>query len=340
MHLLAPILVTGGTGFIGSHTVVELAAAGYPVVLLDNFANSRPEVLGRLARITGADLPFHQGDVRDRALLDRIFRAHRIGTVIHFAGLKAVEESARDPLAYYRTNVAGSLELLGAMAGHGCRRLVFSSSATVYGEPAVVPVREDAPLGAANPYGRTKVMVEDLCRDLAASEPGWHVALLRYFNPVGAHPSGLLGEEPPGMPNNLMPYLLQVATGRRECLSVFGADYPTRDGTGVRDYLHVVDLARGHVAALEALPRLDGAVPVNLGTGRGTTVLELVAALSKVLGRPVPHRFAPRRPGDCGCVYADASLAVKLLGWRAERDLEAMCRDAWRWQCALDARAV
>ena len=333
------ILVTGATGFIGSHTVVELAAAGHRPVLLDNFANSHPGVLARLARLTGMAFPFYEGDLRDRNLLDHLFTRHGVAAVVHFAGLKAVGESVREPLPYYQANVAGSLELLAAMAAHGCRNLVFSSSCTVYGEPGALPIREDFPLVATSPYGRTKLMTEEVCRDLAASEPGWHMALLRYFNPVGAHPSGLLGEDPRGAPNNLMPHLLQVAAGRRERLTVFGRDYPTPDGTGVRDYLHVVDLARGHVAALAALPALAGAVPINLGTGRGHSVLELVAAMSAAVGRPIPCEFGPRRPGDIACTWADPARALERLGWRAERDLAAMCRDAWHWQCAQDRRA-
>lgn len=329
---MTSILVTGGTGFIASHAVVELVAAHQPVVLLDNFANSRPEVLSRLARLTGARLPFYRGDVRDRALLDRIFTIHTIGAVVHFAGLKAVGESTQVPLDYYQNNLVGSLELLAAMRRHGCRRMVFSSSATVYGDPPAVPVREDFPLHATSPYGRTKLMVEEVCRDLGRSEPGWHIALLRYFNPVGAHPSGLIGEDPKGVPNNLMPYLLQVAAGQRERLSVFGNDWPTHDGTGVRDYIHVVDLARGHLAALDALPRLEGAVAVNLGTGRGFSVLDLVRTLSQKVGCAVPYVFAPRRPGDIACTYADPSLAQDLLGWKAELSLVDMCWDGWAWQ--------
>ncbi len=326
------ILVTGGAGFIGSHTVVELVAAGHPVLILDNFSNAKPEVLDRLARITGQAIPCITGDVRDRALLERVFADHTIGAVIHFAGLKAVGESTEVPLSYYQNNVAGSLQLLEVMQAAGCRNLVFSSSATVYGDPHAVPIREDFPLGTTNAYGRTKIMVEDICRDLAASERGWHIALLRYFNPVGAHPSGLIGEEPQGVPNNLMPYLLQVAAGQRECLSVFGSDYPTPDGTGVRDYIHVMDLARGHTAALAALPGLDGAVPVNLGTGQGYSVLDMVKALSAVVGRPLPYTLTARRPGDIACCYSDPSRAEAMLGWKARFGLETMCRDGWAWQ--------
>jgi UDP-glucose 4-epimerase len=328
------ILVTGGAGFIGSHTVVALVEAGHEVLILDNFSNAKPGVLDRLARLTGRAIPCLRGDVRDRALLDRIFTEHAIGAVIHFAGLKAVGESTQVPLHYYQNNVAGSLHLFEVMQAAGCRNLVFSSSATVYGDPHAVPIREDFPLKATNPYGRTKIMIEDICRDLAASEAGWHIALLRYFNPVGAHPSGLLGEDPEGIPNNLMPYLLQVAAGQRDHLRVFGSDYPTPDGTGVRDYIHVMDLAQGHVAALEALPRLEGAVPINLGTGQGYSVLDMVKALSEVVGRPLPYRLTDRRPGDIACCYAEVARAEAMLGWRAERGLAIMCRDGWAWQAS------
>jgi len=326
------ILVTGGAGFIGSHTLVDLVAAGHPVLVLDNFSNSKPEVLSRLARITGQTIPCITGDVRDWALLERIFAEHAIGAVIHFAGLKAVGESTEVPLRYYQNNVASSLHLLEVMQAAGCRNLVFSSSATVYGDPHAVPICEDFPLQATNPYGRTKIMIEDICRDLAASQPGWHIALLRYFNPVGAHPSGLIGEDPNGLPNNLMPCLLDVAAGQRELLSVFGSDYPTPDGTGVRDYIHVMDLARGHVAALEALPRLEGAVPINLGTGHGYSVLDMVKALSKVVGRDLPHTLASRRSGDISCCYADVTKAERMLGWKARFGLYEMCRDGWAWR--------
>ena len=328
------ILITGGAGFIGSHTVVALVQAGHEVLILDNFANAKPEVLDRLGQLLGQPVPCIRGDVRDRALLDRIFAEHRIRAVIHFAGLKAVGESTQVPLAYYQANVTGTLHLLEAMRAAGCRNLVFSSSATVYGDPHAVPIQEDFPLKATNPYGRTKLMIEDICRDVAASEPGWHMALLRYFNPVGAHASGRIGEDPNGIPNNLMPYLLQVAAGQQERLQVFGSDYPTPDGTGVRDYLHVVDLAQGHVAALAALTRLEGAVAINLGTGRGHSVLEMVQALSQVVGRSLPYVFTDRRPGDIACCYAAVDRAAELLGWRAERDLVAMCRDGWAWQAS------
>ena len=326
------VLVTGGAGFIGSHTVAELAAAGHSVLVLDNFSNSKPDVIDRLRRLTGEVIPCLRGDVRDRYLLDRIFSERPIGAVIHFAGMKAVGESVDQPLRYYQNNVTSSLTLLEAMQAAGCRNLVFSSSATVYGDPDTLPIREDFPLRPKSPYGRTKVMIEDICRDLCASEGGWHIALLRYFNPVGAHPSGLIGEDPNDIPNNLMPYLLQVAAGYRERLNVFGSDYPTPDGTGVRDYIHVMDLARGHVAALEALGRLDGAVPINLGTGRGHSVMDMLRAMSGVVGRALPHAMVDRRPGDIACCYSDPSLAEALLGWRARLGLEAMCQDGWAWQ--------
>jgi len=326
------ILVTGGAGFIGSHTVVELMAAGHAPVVLDNFSNSKRDVLERIERIAGRAVPCFEGDVRDRDLLERVFARHGIGAVIHFAGLKSVRESTERPLAYYQNNLTGTIQLLEVMQARGCRSLVFSSSATVYGDPSSVPIREDFPLAATNPYGRTKIMIEDVLRDLAASEPGWHLALLRYFNPVGAHPSGLIGEDPEGIPNNLMPYLLQVASGQLERLNIFGSDYPTPDGTGVRDYIHVVDLARGHLAALAALPGLDGAVPVNLGTGQGYSVLDMVEAMSREVGRHLPYVLVDRRPGDIACCYADPARAKALLGWQAEHDIGDMCRDGWRWQ--------
>lgn len=326
------VLVTGGTGYIGSHACVELLAAGRDVVILDNLSNSSASVVGRIERITGHGVEFVKGDIRDRGVLDGIFARQGISAVMHFAGLKAVGESVADPLAYYDNNVHGSVVLAQAMAAHGLRRLVFSSSATVYGEPHAVPIREDFPLQPANPYGRTKLMVEQVLRDLAASQPGWRIALLRYFNPVGAHESGQIGEDPCGIPNNLLPYVSQVAAGRLERLSVFGDDYPTPDGTGVRDYIHVVDLAQGHLAALRYLQAHEGVLTVNLGMGCGYSVLEMVRAFERVSGRAVAYRVEPRRPGDIATCYADPSLAAERLGWRAGRDLDAMCRDAWRWQ--------
>lgn len=327
------ILVTGGTGFIGSHTCVALSQAGHDILILDNLSNSRITVVDRLEKLCDKRPVFIQGDVRDAALLDQVFAAHRIRAVIHFAGLKAVGESVEKPVAYYDNNVRGTLDLLAAMDRAKVKTLVFSSSATVYGDPASVPIREDFPRSATNPYGRSKLMIEDILADLHQAEPDWGIARLRYFNPVGAHESGLIGEDPQGIPNNLMPYVAQVAIGRREFLKVFGNDYPTSDGTGVRDYIHVMDLADGHVAALNYLDATKGALlTVNLGTGRGHSVLEMANAFERASGRPVPHRFAPRRPGDIAQCWADASLAHELLGWRATRDLETMCTDAWRWQ--------
>jgi len=326
------ILVTGGTGYIGSHTVVELLQAGRDLMIFDNLANSSIRVLDRIEAITGVRPRFVEGDIRDSGALTATFREFPIDSVIHFAGLKAVGESVAEPLRYYDNNVLGSLRLCEAMAAAGVRQMVFSSSATVYGDPHAVPIREDFPLQATNPYGRTKLHIEEMLRDFAASDPAWRIALLRYFNPVGAHHSGLIGEDPRGTPNNLMPYVSQVAIGRRTELGVFGNDYPTPDGTGVRDYIHVVDLARGHLAALAALERSAGVLTVNLGTGRGYSVLEVVAAFEKASGQRVAHRIKPRRPGDVAACYADPALAGELLGWRAEYDLDAMCRDAWRWQ--------
>jgi UDP-glucose 4-epimerase len=332
------ILVTGGAGYIGSHTCVELLAAGHELIVVDNFANSKPAVLDRVRQISGRDFTFHEADVRDRAALRAVFAAHRINAVIHFAGLKAVGESVAEPLRYYDNNVAGSVALAEVMAEHGVRTLVFSSSATVYGDPHTVPIREDFPLSATNPYGRSKLVVEEVLRDLAQSgakvdvDAGWRIALLRYFNPVGAHPSGLIGEDPNGIPNNLMPYVAQVAVGKLAQLSVFGGDYPTPDGTGVRDYIHVVDLARGHLAALQALAGRSGVLTVNLGTGRGYSVLEVVRAFEGASGRAVPYRVVDRRPGDVAQCYADPALAADVLGWRAERGIDEMCADAWRWQ--------
>lgn len=326
------VLVTGGAGYIGSHACVALLQAGYGVAVVDNLCNSRREVLARIERIAGRPVAFHECDVRDAAGLRAVFRAHVVEAVMHFAGLKAVDESIACPLAYYDNNVGGTLALCAAMEEAGVRRLIFSSSATVYGDPDTVPVREDHPLRPANPYGRGKTMVESILQDLFCANPAWRIALLRYFNPVGAHESGLLGEDPAGVPNNLMPYIAQVAVGRREALSVYGNDYPTPDGTGVRDYIHVVDLVRGHLAALEKADAAEGVLTVNLGTGRGYSVLEMVAAFARAAGRPIPYRIVARRPGDAACSYADPGRAERQLGWRAEFDLDRMCRDAWRWQ--------
>ena len=327
------ILVTGGAGYIGSHTCVALAQAGESFLVLDNFCNSRPSVLERVGRITG-QVPAHvQGDVRDAQFLRKVFASHPIEAVIHFAALKSVGESVREPLRYYDNNVSGTVTLLRCMQEAGVRTLVFSSSATVYGDPATVPVREDFPLSATNPYGHTKLMMEQVLADADAAEPGqWRIARLRYFNPVGAHESGLIGEDPQDVPNNLLPYVAQVAAGQRECLSVYGDDYPTPDGTGVRDYIHVCDLAAGHVAALRYLRQHPGVLTVNLGTGRPSSVLEMVRGFERASGRPVPYRVVARRPGDVAQCWADPSLAEQLLGWRAQHGAERMCEDAWRWQ--------
>ena len=331
------VLVTGGTGYIGSHTAVVLAEAGFEVVLLDNFSNSEREVADRIGAITGKNAVLYEADIRDRKRMEEILGREVPGAVIHFAGLKAVGESSRLPLEYYDNNVTGTLSLLFAMREKGVKTLVFSSSATVYGVPDRLPIAEDAPLSATNPYGTTKLVIEEILRSLVASDPSWKVSLLRYFNPVGAHPSGTIGENPRGVPNNLMPFVAQVAAGLRPYLSVFGDDYPTEDGTGVRDYIHVMDLAKGHLAALNALSDWKGTLPltVNLGTGRGTSVIEMVRAFEKLSGQPVPYRIVPRRPGDVAACWADPSLAEKLLGWKAEFAIERMCADAWRWQSGL-----
>ena len=326
------ILVTGGCGYIGSHTCVELLNAGHEVVVFDNLSNSRLEALQRVERITGKPVAFVTADLNDRDALREVFENHSIGAVVHFAGLKAVGESVAKPLLYYHNNVSGSIVLFETMAEFAVKRIVFSSSATVYGDPHSVPIRESFPLRAANPYGRTKLVIEDILRDIAASDPSWRIAMLRYFNPVGAHESGLIGEDPNGIPNNLMPYISQVAVGLRKELSVFGNDYPTHDGTGVRDYIHVVDVAAGHLAALETLDKHGGTLTVNLGTGHGYSVLDMVRAFEKASGHRIPYRIAGRRPGDIASCYADPALAYELMGWRAVRDLDAMCRDAWRWQ--------
>ena len=327
------ILVTGGAGYIGSHTCVELLAAGYEVLVVDNFSNSKPEALRRVEEIAGRKLgAFYRADIRDKAALREIFKAHAIDAVIHFAALKAVGESVAKPLMYYDNNIAGTVALAEVMAEAGVKSLVFSSSATVYGDPASVPIREDFPTGPTNPYGRTKWMMEFVLSDLAAADPEWRVALLRYFNPVGAHASGRIGEDPNGLPNNLMPYVSQVAVGRLPQLRVFGGDYPTSDGTGVRDYIHVVDLAVGHVAAVRRLTERPGVLTVNLGTGRGYSVIEVVKAFEKASGRPVPYEIVARRPGDVAQCYAEPGLAERELGWRAERGIDEMCADAWRWQ--------
>ncbi|MEN9426845.1 MAG: UDP-glucose 4-epimerase GalE [Pseudomonadota bacterium] len=334
-HTMPTILVTGGAGYIGSHTCVELLAAGYEVLVVDNFSNSKPEALRRVEEIAGRKLgAFYRADIRDKAALREIFKAHAIDAVIHFAALKAVGESVAKPLMYYDNNIAGTVALAEVMAEAGVKSLVFSSSATVYGDPASVPIREDFPTGPTNPYGRTKWMMEFVLSDLAAADPEWRVALLRYFNPVGAHASGRIGEDPNGLPNNLMPYVSQVAVGRLPQLRVFGGDYPTSDGTGVRDYIHVVDLAVGHVAAVRRLTERPGVLTVNLGTGRGYSVIEVVKAFEKASGRPVPYEIVARRPGDVAQCYAEPGLAERELGWRAQRGIDEMCADAWRWQSA------
>ncbi len=326
------ILVTGGAGYIGSHTCIELLRAGEQIVVFDNLCNSRPEAIRRVERITGKRIPLMVGDVRDAQALKRILAEHAIEAVIHFAGLKAVGESVEKPLLYYASNVAGTVCVLEAMRDAGVRTLVFSSSATVYGDPVRLPLTEDHPLSATNPYGRTKLMIESILRDLAQSEPGWRIGVLRYFNPIGAHESGLIGEDPLGTPNNLMPYIAQVAVGRRPLLRIFGGDYPTPDGTGIRDYIHVVDLAGGHLAALSRLRNHEELFTVNLGTGAGRSVLEMVRDFESASGKPIPYQIADRRPGDVASCYADASLAAQLLGWKSTRGPQQMCADAWRWQ--------
>ncbi|UJJ32058.1 UDP-glucose 4-epimerase GalE [Halopseudomonas maritima] len=328
----ARILVTGGAGYIGTHTCIQLLDAGYQLLVLDNFSNSSPEALRRVKAITGIEVPCVQGDINDAALLDSLFTQHTIDAVIHFAGLKAVGESVAQPLRYYHNNVSGTVTLCQAMQRAGVFNLVFSSSATVYGDPASLPIREDFPTSATNPYGRSKLIIEEILGDLYTSDPRWNIALLRYFNPVGAHPSGLIGEDPSDIPNNLMPYIAQVAVGRREQLSVFGSDYPTLDGTGVRDYIHVMDLADGHVKALTWLKQSLGIKAFNLGTGRGYSVLEMLKAFEQACGKTLAYELVARRPGDVASCYADPALAKQELGWTATLGIEAMCTDSWRWQ--------
>lgn len=332
MNPIPTILLTGATGYIASHTWLALQSAGLRVVGIDDFSNSSPEVLSRLEHLSGQRPAFERADVCDEAALDALFLRERIDAVVHFAAYKAVGESGAKPLAYYGNNLGGLIALARTMQRHGCRRLVFSSSATVYGQPERLPITEDSPLAATNPYGATKLMGETILRDLDRSEPGWSIALLRYFNPVGAHESGLIGESPQGTPNNLMPYVAQVAVGQRDKLRIFGSDYDTPDGTGIRDYIHVLDLADGHVAAVRRLLDEPGSLTLNLGTGRGHSVLEVVGAYERASGRPIPYEVVPRRPGDVAACYADPSLAQRLLGWHARRDLAAMCGDSWRWQ--------
>ena len=328
------ILVTGGAGYIGSHTLIELIAAGFTPVVYDNLSNSSPASLARVQQIVGQSIEFIEGDILDTQLLAKTFAAHDFTAVIHFAGLKAVGESVAKPLWYYQNNVAGTLNLLDAMTNAQVKNLIFSSSATVYGDPEALPIVESSPRSATNPYGQSKLMIEYMLEDLAKSDNHWQLISLRYFNPIGAHHTGTIGENPNGIPNNLMPYVSQVAVGKLPQLSVFGNDYDTVDGTGVRDYIHVVDLAKGHVAALQYLEHQTqlGFEPINLGTGKGTSVLELVNAFIKTTGQPVPYSVAPRRPGDIASCYASSDKAKKLLGWQAEFDIERMCTDTWRWQ--------
>ena len=326
------VLVTGGLGYIGSHTCIQMLEAGMTPIILDNLYNSKKSVLERIAKVTGVEPLFIEGDVRDKENLVKVLKEQDIGAVIHFAGLKAVGESVEKPLEYYDNNVNGTLVLVDAMRQVGVKCLVFSSSATVYGDPASVPITEDFPTSATNPYGRSKLMVEECLTDFEKANPDWSITLLRYFNPVGSHPSGDLGEDPSGIPNNLMPFVSQVAVGRREYLSVFGDDYPTPDGTGVRDYIHVMDLSDGHVAALKKVGSKQGLHVFNLGTGNGYSVLEMVAAFEKASGKQVPYKIAPRRPGDIAECWADPSKAIQELDWKAERTLEQMTTDTWRWQ--------
>jgi UDP-glucose 4-epimerase len=326
------VLLTGATGYIASHTWLALQDAGFQVVGVDDFSNSSPEVLNRLHLLSGQEAVFERASVCDAAAMQALFQRHAIAAVVHFAAFKSVAESAARPLDYYANNVGGLLTICQAMQRHGVQRLVFSSSATVYGDPQRLPLTEDAALSATNPYGQTKLVGEQILRDVGAANPAWQTGCLRYFNPVGAHASGRIGEDPRGVPNNLMPYVAQVAVGRRHQLSVYGDDYPTPDGTGVRDYIHVVDLAQGHVAALRRLFDMPGSFTVNLGTGRGHSVLEVVAAYAKASGRAVPYQVLPRRPGDIAACYADPSRASALLGWTAQHDLARMCEDSWRWQ--------
>ncbi|MBR1967928.1 MAG: UDP-glucose 4-epimerase GalE [Clostridia bacterium] len=326
------VLVTGGAGYIGSHTMIELMDAGHTVVCIDNFMNSKYEAVKRVEKITGTKIKFYEGDIRDGAILDKIFNENKIDAVINFAGLKAVGESCAKPLEYYENNIEGLLILAFKMREHNVKNLVFSSSATVYGKPESVPIKEDFPLSTSNPYGSTKLFIEYILKDLYKSDPTFNIAILRYFNPIGAHASGEIGEDPKGIPNNLCPYITQVAVGKREYLGVFGDDYDTPDGTGVRDYIHVVDLAKGHVLAVNKLAENPGLLIVNLGTGKGYSVLDMVKAFEKVTGKPIPYKIMPRRPGDIDECYADPSYAKEVLGFEATKTLEDMCRDAMNWQ--------
>ncbi len=325
------ILVTGGCGYIGSHTCVELLEGGYEIVVVDNFSNSKPEVIDKIKEITKKDFKFYEGNVCDKDLMNQIFNEEKIDAVIHFAGYKAVGESVKHPLMYYRNNIDSTLTLCEVMNSHNVKKLVFSSSATVYGKPKTLPIREDFPLSTTNPYGSTKLMIEGILKDLYISDNSWSIAILRYFNPIGAHESGLIGEDPNDIPNNLMPYIMKVATGELECLSVFGNDYDTKDGTGVRDYIHVVDLSKGHLKAIEKIKDTTGIDYYNLGTGKGYSVLEIVDNFSKVNNVKVNYKIAPRRPGDIDACYADPSYAKEQLGWTAEKGIEEMCRDSYRF---------
>lgn len=325
------VFVTGGAGFIGSHTVVELLQAGHEVVVIDNFSNSKPEVLDRVRQITGKSAKLYEADLCDAGAVEKIFSENKIDAVIHFAGLKAVGESVQKPLEYYHNNLLSTLVLCEAMRAHDCKKIVFSSSATVYGMHNTAPFTEDMPLSTTNPYGSTKLYIEGILSDLTVADPDWSVCLLRYFNPIGAHESGLIGESPNGIPNNLLPYVAQVAVGKLPCLNVFGDDYDTHDGTGVRDYIHVVDLALGHLNALEYVAEHKGVMPINLGTGKGSSVLDVVHAFEKACGKEIPYQIKPRRAGDIATCYADASRAKELLGWEAKRDLADMCRDSWNF---------
>ena len=326
------VLVTGGAGYIGSHTLIELLNAGHDAVVIDNLVNSKTESLKRVEKITGKKVKFYKGDIRDKIILDKIFEENQIDAVINFAGLKAVGESCAKPLEYYENNIEGMLQLAFSMREHNVKNLVFSSSATVYGNPKSVPIKEDFPLSTSNPYGSTKLFIEYILKDLYKADPTFNIVILRYFNPIGAHESGLIGEDPKGIPNNLCPYITQVAVGKRKELGVFGNDYKTHDGTGVRDYIHVVDLAKGHVLAVNKLAKNPGLLIVNLGTGHGYSVLDMVKAFERVLGRPLPYKILPRRPGDIDECYADPSYAYEVLGFKAEKTLDDMCRDAMRWQ--------
>ena len=330
---MSTVLVTGGAGFIGSHTSVELLNAGYDIIILDNFVNSKPESLKRIKELTGKDFKFYQADIRDEEAMTKVFAENKIDAVIHFAGLKSVPQSVKEPLNYYDNNIAGTVCLCRVMDKAGCKKLVFSSSATVYGSKNPSPLREDMPTGGTtNPYGTTKYFIEQILQDLCVSDSEWGVSILRYFNPIGAHTSGRIGEDPNGIPGNLMPYITQVAIGKLECLNVCGNDYPTPDGTGVRDYIHVVDLAIGHIKALDRLLKVKGCEVYNLGTGKGYSVLDVVKAFEKASGIKINYRIAPRRAGDVACCYADATKAKEVLGWQAQYDIDDMCADSWRWQ--------